>query len=768
MIRIAVRNLIEFVLRSGDYRYEFTAPSRPVEGTKGHRRVQKSRPENYRSEVAVSRVFRKGDLEIEVQGRIDGIYDEVQGPVIDEIKTTYGELPDEGYSLHWAQAKFYAWIIMLEHNLDTIDVQLTYLQLDTNQTLEIRRTFTREKLDTFCNAILESYTSWAKLRSDWEITKLDSAVALEFPFDTYREGQRDLAVGVWRAIDAGRRLYVQAPTGIGKTMGTIFPAVKACERFDKLFYLTAKTTGRAVAETTFDILRTRGLRFKTLTVTAKDKICFQPGSACVPEECPFAEGYFDRLRGAMEDAHEQDSLNRATIEEIARRHRICPFEFSLEMSLWADAVICDYNYVFDPRVYLRRFFQESSAPYLFLIDEAHNLPDRAREMYSATLSKKEIMQLRRDIKDVSPPMAETLKSLNKHMLGVRKSLEAEEREAVTDRELPQDVLLLVKKFIGQAELWLVTNRFNETRLQVLDFYFSCLSFVRTAELFDERYLTLYEKHRDELTVTLYCLDPSYLLGKAMDKSVSAVVFSATLTPIEYYMEILAASPEDSSLQLESPFSRRNVAVLVANRIPTTWKLRDQSAPDVARMIESAVGSRKGNYIVYFPSYQYMRTILELIDLPDADIIEQESGLSEAARDEFLARFEVGGDNTRVGFCVMGGVFGEGIDLVGDRLVGAIIVGVGLPQINPRLDLIRDYYDEQEGTGFQYAYMFPGMGRVLQAAGRVIRTATDKGLIFLIDERFTHRRYMELFPSLWKNWRPIAKPEDVKPLLARFW
>ncbi len=765
MIRISVRNLIEFVLRSGDYRYEFTSPARPVEGTKGHRRVQKSRPENYRSEVSVSRLIHIDGLDIEVQGRIDGIF---EGPVIDEIKTTYGELPSEGHPMHWAQAEFYAWMIALEQNLDAIAVQLTYLQLDTQETREIRNTYTRDELEDFCLNILESYAGWAKLRTEWEIEKLKSAEILEFPFDGYRNGQRELAVGVWRAINSGTRLYVQAPTGIGKTMGTIFPAVKACSRYAKLFYLTAKTTGRAVAENTFDILRNRGLKFKSLTLTAKDKICFQPGSACVPEECPYAEGYFDRLRQALEDTHRYDKLDRATIEEVARRHRVCPFEFSLEVSLWADAVICDYNYVFDPRVYLRRFFLESSDPYLFLIDEAHNLPDRARDMYSASLSKKDILTLRRTVKDTAPDIADTLKALNKLLLETRKSMEAEGKDAIAEPEPPGEILALLKHCIAQMERWLVVHRKSEVRLDILDFYFTSLAFVRTSELFDERYLTLCEKQRDELTVMLYCLDPSFLLGKALQKSVSAVIFSATLSPIEYYMDILAASPEDGSLQLESPFPRKNVAVLVANRIPTTWKLRDQSARDVAEMIHAAIECRRGNYIAYFPSYQYMRTVLELIELPDAEIIVQESGLSEAARDEFLARFTSEPDVTRIGFCVMGGVFGEGIDLVGDRLVGAIIVGVGLPQINSRLDLIRDYYNEKDSSGFLYAYMFPGMGRVLQAAGRVIRTENDKGVIFLIDERFTHRRYLDLFPTLWKNYRPVRDSKDVKSLLNRFW
>ncbi len=763
MIRISVRNLIEFVLRSGDYRSEFTASSRPVEGTKGHRRVQKSRPESYRSEISISRVFSVNELEIEVQGRIDGIF---EGPVIDEIKTTYAELPSEGHPMHWAQAKFYAWMVALNRNLDVIDVQLTYLQLDSQQTREIRNTFPRKELEDCCRKILDSYAEWAKLRTGWEIEKLQSAEKLEFPFDEYREGQRQLAVGVWRTIDTGKRLYVQAPTGIGKTMGTIFPTVKACERYVKLFYLTAKTTGRAVAENTFGILRGGGLKFKSLTLTAKEKICFSPGSACVPEECLFAEGYFDRLREALEDAHRYDNLDRATIEEVARRHRVCPFEFSLEVSLWADAVICDYNYVFDPRVYLRRFFLESSDPYLFLIDEAHNLPDRARDMYSAALSKKDVLKLRRLAKGTD--IAETLKTLNNLLLESRKSLEADESEFSTVSEPPEDILKLLKLCIAQMEKWLVVHRGSEIRQDVLDFYFASLAFVRTSELFDERYLALYEKRRDELTVMLYCLDPSFLLGKALEKSVSSVIFSATLSPIEYYMDILAAAPEDSYLQLDSPFPRKNVAVLVANRIPTTWKLRDQSAENVAEMIRAAVACRKGNYIAYFPSYRYMQTVLELIELPDAELIVQESGLSEGARDEFLARFSSDNDVTRIGFCVMGGVFGEGIDLVGDRLVGAIIVGVGLPQINTRLDLIRDYYNDKDGSGFQYAYMYPGMGRVLQAAGRVIRTETDKGVIFLIDERFTHRRYLDLFPSLWKNYRPVRDAKDVQNLLKRFW
>ncbi len=431
MIRIAVRSLIEFVLRSGDYRCEFTSPARPLEGARGHRRVQKSRPEHYRSEVAFKHTFSVEDLEIQLQGRIDGIFDEESGPVIDEIKTTYGELTHDGHDMHWAQAKFYAWIILLEQNLDRIDVQLTYLQLESNEIREIRKTFSAGELQDFYRPVLESYAEWARLRSHWENLREESAMAIEFPFGDYRKGQRELAVAVWKAIDAKNKLYIQAPTGIGKTIGTIFPAVKASSSFAKLFYLTAKTTGRAVAEKAFALLRDNGLRYKTLTLTAKEKICFMPGAACIPEECPFTVGYYDRLRGAVEDAHLFDNLDRQTVEELAKKHRICPFEFSLELSLWADAVICDYNYVFDPRVYLRRFFQDTAEPYVFLVDEAHNLPDRARSMFSASLSKKDTLQLSRTCKDYAPQLTTPLKNLNKILIDKRKQAEAIKQEAFT-------------------------------------------------------------------------------------------------------------------------------------------------------------------------------------------------------------------------------------------------------------------------------------------------------------------------------------------------
>lgn len=776
LIKASVGHLVGYVLRSGSLGGgAFTSSDRLVEGTRGHQKVQQTRPAEYQMEVAVSYLVETEDLALEISGRIDGVLADESGVLIEEIKTTYGELDPErpDNPVHWAQAKTYAYIVAAQNDLETIDVQLTYVQLDSWELQEDRRTFDIEELSRFFGDLVARYLRWAQAYHEWGLARDASIAALEFPYSEYRPGQRPLAVATYRAVENQGRLFAQAPTGIGKTISALFPAIKAMGQghVEKIFYLTAKTVGRTVAEKALDDLRAAGLKFKSLTLTARDKICFKPDGedSCDPEQCEFAIGYFDRVNDALEDIFQEDALTRTTIEEKAMQHRICPFEFSLDLSLWVDAVICDYNYVFDPRAYLKRFFQDNAGNYAFLIDEAHNLVDRAREMFSAELYKTQVQGLRRAVAKDHPKLGKRLDEVNKYFNKVRKLCDGED-EAWIDQELPRELLSPLEKLTREAEDVLKRNLPSPYFQDLIEFYFEVLGFLRIAELFDAHYTTYAEKIGKDVRLKLFCIDPSEQIRQALKRGTSATFFSATLTPLDYFRDILGGEQGDKLLVLESPFPRDNLQLLVADHIGTTFKQRAHTYDEVAAAIAAATSQRPGNYLAFFPSYRYMEEVAEyfIAAYPQVQILVQETRMSEPAREAFLAGFASDNQETLVGFAVMGGIFGEGIDLVGERLVGAVVVGVGLPQICLERNLIRAYFDAQEIDGFNYSYTYPGMNRVLQAAGRVIRSAEDRGVVLLIDQRFGQSRYQRLFPPGWQAAQQTRSSAQVGQVVETFW
>ena len=777
-ITISVRPLVEFVLRTGSLGGGgFVMRDRAAEGTRGHRKLQKLRPPEYQSEVPVSHRIEIDDISLDITGRVDGVQADTGGTLVEEIKTITDEFdsdrPDN--PMHWGQAKVYAWILAIQNELPSVDIRLTYVRLDPWEIHEDCRAFSAEELQSFVDDLIHRYLKWARPFHEWYDTRDTSISELTFPFPEYRKGQRRLAVAVYRTIEAECRLFAQAPTGIGKTVSAVFPTIKAMGEghLDKIFYLTAKTIGRTVAEKTIDDLRQGGLALKSVTLTAKDKICFNPHdlTTCDPEQCEFAIGYYDRINDAVADAFQSDAMSRPFIEDIGRKHTVCPFELSLDLSLWADVIICDYNYVFDPRVYLRRFFQEMTGHYVFLIDEAHNLVERAREMFSASLNKQVIMNLRRDIKPHQPTIARRLSTMNTFFVGLRKLCEAEEnRTSWTDTELPEDLMPALRKFITEAEKVLASGVIFPHREALLEFYFEVIAFQRISEFYDEHYITYAERNRKDVMLRLFCLDPSQLLKEAMRRGDATVLFSATLTPLPYYRELLGGEDDDPLLSLDSPFPPEHLNLVIADNIGTTYKLRDKSYDDVAASISSIVSGRQGNYLIYFPSYRYMNEVVGRFQAayPDIEVSIQTPGMSETERESYLAIFDEERSETLAGFAVMGGIFGEGIDLVGDRLVGAVIVGVGLPQVCLERDLLRNYFNNRDLDGFAYAYMYPGMIRVLQAAGRVIRTPEDRGVVLLIDQRFGYSGYRRQFPPWWHPVKRLQKPEKIRQVVEAFW
>ena len=774
---ISVRSLVEFVLQSGDLSVGgFQRRDRAQLGTQGHKRVQRSRPEGYETEIEIAYRVPDADPPLEVRGRMDGLYANREPLVIEEIKTTTLslELVSEDHNgLHWAQAQCYAYMLAKRRNLSRVTIHLTYYHLDSRKEKTFERHFTVADLEIFFTDLITPYLAWFRKISALRERRDQSIRQMDFPYGYYRPGQRDMAVAVYKAIRGHERLYVQSPTGVGKTIATLFPAIKALGQglVAKIFYLTAKTPGRLVAERALDDMRQTNLWLSSVTLTAKEKICFCPPVNCDPEICVYARAYFDKAKQALAEIDQHQAFTRPVIEGLARKYQLCPFELSLDLSLWVDCIICDYNYVFDPRVYLHRFFDLTSEAYVFLIDEAHNLPDRARSMYSAELDKKTVLELQHALKPHLPALAKVLSAINKALLEIRKACETEGKPALVEHEPPEKLLKVVREFSQKAEDWLVLNQPAEFRQTLLEFYFLCSNYLRTAEYFDTFYVSYFERQGpSDLKARLFCLDPAPMLAIPLERSQSTVFFSATLLPMDYFMKLLTGDGVHPKRVYPSPFPLENVSLLVHNGISTKFEQRAASYAAIAAAVETTVGAHKGNYLVFFPSYSYLSAVFELLKekLPESQLLVQDRGMTEEAREAFLTHFSAGNQETLVGLAVMGGIFGEGIDLVGERLIGVVIVGVGVPQLGLERDLIKDYFDSQTVSGFAYAYQFPGFNRVLQATGRVIRTEADRGIIVLIDERFTHSRYRELFPAHWQKFQTVQNTNEIKSKLARFW
>ena len=589
---VSVRSLVEFVLTAGDITPGgFQRRDRALLGTQGHQRVQRSRPEGYEAEVEIAYQVEGADPPLEVRGRIDGIYASQEPVVIEEIKTTTLSLElvsEEHNPLHWAQAQCYAYMLARQHNLSGVSIHLTYYHLDSRKEKTFERHLPFPDLEIFFRGLITPYLEWFRKVYAWQ-TRRDQAIQqFEFPYAEYRPGQREMAVAVYKAIRANDRLYVQSPTGVGKTIAALFPAVKALGQglAAKIFYLTAKTSGRLVAEKALNDMRQANLVFRSVTLTAKEKICFCPPVNCDPEVCVFARDYFGKVKRALEEIDRHQAFTRPVIEEIARQYEICPFEFSLDLALWVDCIICDYNYAFDPRVYLHRFFDNNTEPYIFLVDEAHNLPDRARSMYSAELDKKTVLSLQRTLKPHLPLLAKKLNAINKLLLEKRKACQAEEKGALVETEPPDELLKAVREFNQKAEDWLVMNQATAFRLELLEFYFLCSNYLRTSEYFDTFYVSYFERQgQGDLKAKIFCLDPAPMLAVPLARSRSTIFFSATLLPMDYFSKLLTGDADHPRRTFQSPFPVENVSLLIHNGIATKYAQRANSYGAIAAAIE---------------------------------------------------------------------------------------------------------------------------------------------------------------------------------------
>ena len=775
-VRISVRALVEFVLRSGDIdnRRSGTAQKDAMAaGTRIHKKIQKRMGGNYRAEVPLkyTALDEEEDIELLVEGRADGIFEEDGIVTIDEIKGVYMDLERlaEPVAVHMAQAMCYGYFYCCDRDLDGVRIQLTYCNLETEEIRRFHEDRSKEELEVWFRSVIHEYFKWARYLCHHELQRNQSISGLEFPFP-YREGQRDLAVAVYKTISRKKRLFIQAPTGIGKTLSTIFPAVQAmgAGKASKVFYLTAKTITRTVAEEAFRILRSRGLVFTAVTITAKEKLCPMEKAECNPEACPYAKGHFDRVNEAVFDIlHLEQEMDRETVLRYAEKYRVCPFEFCLDISSWTDGIICDYNYVFNPNVRLKRYFADgASGDYLFLVDEAHNLVSRAREMYSASVYKEDFLEVKRIIKGKSPRLERQLDRCNKLLLSMKREC--------GDWQLLEDVTGLtagIMTAFSYMETFMEEFPEFPERETVLDFYFCLRDFLNVYEELDGHY-RIYEENREDgsFLVRLFCVDPSRLLSRCMDQGASTILFSATLLPVRYYKTLLSGNQEDYAVYVNSPFPEENRLLMVAEDVSSRYTRRSPSEyRKVADYIRIVTQSRPGNYMVFFPSYQYMDEIEEILEEEPlkADLLVQGQGMGEAEKTEFLEEFEKERSHSLAAFCVMGGVFSEGIDLKEERLIGVIVVGTGLPMVCVEQEVLKGYFDETEEKGFDFSYQYPGMNKVLQAAGRVIRTPGDRGVILLLDDRFLRRDHLELFPREWEHFQVVNRGNAAR-CLEDFW
>ena len=776
LVRISVRNLVEFVLRSGDIDNRHSAAAQKdamLAGGRIHRKIQKRMGANYRAEVPLKHLVEDEEQEIQllVEGRADGIIEENGIVTIDEIKGMYMDINrlEEPITIHLAQAMCYGYFYCCDYNLDGVRLQITYANLETEEVKRFHVDRSKEELEQWFKSVVHEYLKWARYSYHHELVRNASIQALEFPF-AYREGQRDLVVSVYKTIARGQRLFIQAPTGIGKTLSTVFPAVKAIGegKGEKLFYLTAKTITRTVAEESLRILREKGLNFSSVTITAKEKLCPMEKTECNPEACPYAKGHFDRVNEAVFDIiHLEQEMTREKILDYAEKYRVCPFEYCLDISNWTDGIICDYNYVFDPNVRLKRYFADGNkGEYLFLIDEAHNLVARAREMYSAVIRKEDVLEVKRIIKGKSAKLEKQLDKCNKLMLSMMRECEA--WQVLTDITA---LAASVMSVFAEMENFMEDFPDFEGRDTVLDFYFCLRDFLNAYEQLDDHYRIYAENVSASLfQVRLLCVNPSRILSQCMSQGNGTILFSATLLPIKYYKSLLSGNEDDYAVYANSPFKEENRLLMIATDVSSKYTRRNENEyRKVVDYIRAVAESRAGNYMVFFPSYQYMAEIEAILDDEplEADLLVQGTSMSEAERNEFLEEFDRERDHSLVAFCVMGGVFSEGIDLKEERLIGVIVVGTGLPMVCVEQEILKGYFDDTEERGFDFAYQFPGMNKVLQAAGRVIRTPEDKGLILLLDDRFLRRDYLELFPREWEHFQMVNR-NNVSHCIADFW
>lgn len=771
--KVSVRELVEFVHKKESIDNRKQSNHTALEGSKIHRKLQQSMDENYQSEVSLKTVYQGKQFDIQLEGRCDGIWQKENQIIIDEIKTgelAFEQLEDATLQLFMAQAKIYAYIYALQEKLEEVVVMVRYFCTQDEKIDEYQNQYSFDELNDYYQETMKEYEKWLIFLDKYRQNRQKKLQALQFPYNNYRKGQRELSIAVYRTLSQEKCLFMEAPTGTGKTLSTLFPALKAMGEYNqgRIFYLTAKTITRQVALDTMKLFEEQQSEIKTIEISAKEKICFMNECKCNPDYCPFAKNYYQKQKLAIWDLLNNGHFySREQISEVAKKYECCPFELSLDLSLYSDVIVCDYNYLFDPQVYLKRFFELEETDSYFLVDEGHNLISRAREMYSKALS----LQLIKDFKKFLP------KHHRKHHKILQQFIEycEESRKLLKDRdylfqkELPDKLIDLSYRWSEYFRDFLLELK-DEIPTWLQNLYFDLISFLKISEYYDDHFSFLVELVNHELQFKIFCLDPAHFIKQKLDFGKGSVLFSATLSPVQYYQNLLVGHTDDLTFRQSSPFNQNQFQVLVADYLPMTYKYRSQVVDSLCELIKKLTDIKAGNYFCFFPSFSYMEEVYQrYIQLyPEAEVLIQSRELKDVEKEAFLANFQAQNEQVVLGFCVLGGVFSEGIDLKKNRLIGSIIVSVGLPQISKEQEELKKYFDEKNQQGFYYIYQLPGFNKIMQAAGRVIRTEEDRGVILLIDQRFSRKDYMQLYPTHWSKGVVVHDLNSMLNQLKQFW
>ena len=790
---------------------------------------------SYHAEVVLRHTCRMDGVAFSVSGRADGVwYDPAGGCVVEEIKSVtgnadyYARSPRES---DLAQLTCYGYFLCAAKGLDRITLRLTYVRPGQEEKAYFADSvMTAEQLAGAYSAILRMILPRAKDLYERETTLRKTAKRAIFPYTEVRDAQQDMIRECWRDMRAGKTLFAEAPTGIGKTMATLYPAVRCFGegKCDKIFYLTAKNATRREAFSAVQKLNEAATPIRACVITARESACIceaakaggnRLSTYCNPVSCPFAKGYYDRVESVIFDllGSGKTVFSGLDIRAAAKKWQVCPYELALDLSELCEVVICDYNYLFSPAVYLRRYFTEGiphteGHRYIFLVDEAHNLPDRARDMYSGALSLAEVTATQDAMHawetrigtdlifptedagyDEEDQTAPRLKSGSlDDLIGVLSRMSGTCAESTVvdsdgvrrgvslDRSQPVTLCETARNLSTLCDRWLRRNQGHPLYAAVDSLAASLRSFRTAADYYDRRFATFVEVEGEDVRVKLTCLDPAGILRPILQKAEARVLFSATLTPNDYFADILGGDRDSVLVNFESPFPRDRLCVAVCDGISTRFEDRDKSCRRIMSCIAATVSAKRGNYMVYFPSYAYLEKVYTLFakKYPSVKTVVQRPGMTYAEREAFIASFTPDSDELLVGFCVLGGSFSEGVDLPGRCLIGTVIVGVGIPALSSERNIMREYYDETrvttdpegggEGEGYAYAYTYPGMNRVLQAAGRVIRRDEDYGVVVLIDDRYAAEPYLHLYPEHWEQISSVSDPSDLYEYLGAFW
>ncbi|MGE5550032.1 MAG: helicase C-terminal domain-containing protein [Bacteroidota bacterium] len=801
-LTVSVKSLLDILYHPKDLGVTVAPAERAQEGTSGHQLVASSRPPGYRTEVPIEHVYESRGYRLLVRGRIDGIFDpdpdtdpdpdspsvpdsrlvthDARRLIVEEIKTTYLPLTDlflEKWPAHAAQLRLYLHFVMATNPEKKVAGRLTYVNLDDLSERSFSLVISPEEGRAFFTSLAEAFIEHHRALDDWRAVRDESLLAWGFPFPERREGQDELMETVAAAIAGERDLFAEAATGIGKTVAVLHPALKglaAGGRYSRVFFLTAKTSGKEILRKTLTQAKEGGLRLRTVFIEAKERVCLHPEAECGPAECPCARDYFARAAAVLPDLLVRELIAPETVLETARRERLCPFELSLDLALRCDLIVGDYNYVFDPNVFLKRFFGPGGRrDSLFLVDEAHNLVQRGREMYSASLNAADLERLAEELGGLDPGLVRECETVGTYFAGWAREMAAEGRRGLLLGRLPEMLPPTLERLAGALDRVFARRPPAMLLRRWRDFYLDLLHLLRVAENTGKDY-AVYAKTLEGggVTLRLLCLNPGPLLRKRLDHGRSAVFFSATLSPFDYFRDLLGGRRDALHCRLTSPFPQENRLYLHVPGIDTRYRAREETAWALAQVAVAMATARTGNYLMFFPSYGYLNAVRPLV----VEILQGRAAVHvqyPSMRDEQKRRFlemltatDTGRSN--LGLAVLGGLFGEGIDLPGERLIGVCLVGPGLPMVSEEQELIRSYFQERNEAGFLYAYLIPGLIRVIQSAGRVFRTPEDRGVVILVDDRFRHEAYRDLLPPDWFMPGREFSREDLGEALREFW